>query len=123
MTTDKKTVKWRGLDVEVKETREAASEPWDGDESLDDPDAEGYDLEVEVELKVDGHAFKGFTQVAGNWIHPDRAGYDYLDSQIKDLTEEALDGLGREVARVASGEDVLREKARQGIAALVVGQK
>ncbi len=114
-------ITWRGLTVEVKETRDPASEPWDGDESLDDPEAEGYDLSVEVTVNVDGHQFRAYDSICGNWIHPDREGYDYLDSQMKEITEEALENLGREIARVASGEDVRKEEARRIVAMVVSG--
>lgn len=114
------TINWRGLTVEVKETRDPAMEPWDGEVPLD-PGAEGYDLAVEVSVNVNGHEFKAHDSVCGNWIYPDRDGYDYLDSQVKELTEEALENLGREIARIASGEDVRKEEDRQTVAAVVAG--
>jgi hypothetical protein len=115
------TITWRGLTVEVKETRDPAMDPWDGDESLNDPKAEGYDLSVEVTVNVDEHEFKEGASVCGNWIHPDREGYEYLDSQIKELTEEALNNLGKEIARVASGEDVRKAETRKLVAMVVSG--
>lgn len=116
-----KTIEWRGLSVKVEEIRDPASEPWDGDESLDDPSAEGYDLAVEVTVTVDGHEFRAQDSISGCWIHPDRDGYEYIDSQIKELTEEALESLGEEVARVASGEDVRKAEARRLVAMVVSG--
>jgi hypothetical protein len=115
------TITWRGLTVEVKETRDPAMEPWDGDGSLDDPKAEGYDLLVEVSVNVDGHEFKAHDSICGNWIHPDREGYEYLDSQIKEITDQALDSLGKEIERVASGEDVRKAEARKLVAMVVSG--
>jgi hypothetical protein len=115
------TITWRGLTVEVKETRDSTMDPWDGDESLNDPKAEGYDLSVEVTVNVDEHEFKEGASVCGNWIYPDREGYEYLDSQIKELTEEALDNLGKEIARVASGEDVRKAETRKLVAMVVSG--
>ncbi len=116
-----RTTTWRGLNVEVKETRDPAMEPWDGDDSLFDPQAEGYDLAVEASVTIDGHEFKAGTSVCGNWIHPDREGLAYLDSRIAELKDEALDNLGAEIARVASGEDLKKEEARKLVAMVVSG--
>lgn len=115
-----KTIAWRGLNVEVKETRDPATEPWDGEEPLD-PGAEGYDLAVEVTVTVDDHEFKAQDSIGGNWICPDRDGYEYLDSQMKEITDEALESLGKEIARVASGEDVRKAEARKLVAMVISG--
>ncbi len=116
-----RTMTWRGLSVEVRETRDPASEPWDGDDSLFDPKAEGWDLAVEVSVNVDGHEFKAGDSICGNWIHPDHEGFAFLDAEIENLTNQALDNLGAEIERVASGEDVEKAIARKLVAMVVSG--
>lgn len=115
-----KMITWRGLSVKVEEIRDPSSEPWDGEEPLG-PGAEGYDLALEVELDVDGQIFKAQDSICGNWIYPNQEGYAYLDSEIESLTEEALSSLEKEVARVASGEDVRKAEARKLVAMVVSG--
>jgi len=120
MSEEQKTILWRGLSVAVVETREPAVEPWDGEEPLPDG-SEGYDLSVEVSVNVEGHVFSASASVCGSWILPDREGYEYIDSQVKDLTEESLLGLAGEIDRVAGGEDVKRAQAKQMIARVISG--
>ncbi len=120
MSEEEKTTIWRGMSVLVKETRDPAMEPWDGEEPLPDG-SEGYDLAVSVSVLIEGHTFSASASVCGNWICPDREGYDYLDYQIKELTEEALDSLSKEISRVASGEDVKKAHDKQMIAMVITG--
>jgi hypothetical protein len=115
-----KTIEWRGLNVEVIETCDPASEPWDGEGPLD-PDDEGWDLAVEVSVTVDGHEFRAGDSIGGCWIHPDAEGRAYINSQLKEITDEALKSLGKEIARVASGEDVERAIARKLVATVMSG--
>ncbi len=115
-----KTIEWRGLNVEVRETCDPASEPWDGEEPLD-PGDEGWDLAVEVSVTVDGHEFKAGDSIGGCWIHPDAEGRAYVDSQLREITDEALRSLGKEIERVASGEDVRKAEARKLVAMVVSG--
>lgn len=116
--TNQHVVKWRGQDVTVLEFCLQSDEPWDGDFPLD-PGSEGYDLFVEVNVTLGGHTFSAGAQVAGNWITPGKEGNDYLDSQTKDLVDEALSNLADEVSRVASGKDVRREEERRNVAVVL----
>jgi len=104
-------VEWNGLKVQVKEYCDPTDVPWDGDHPLE-PGSEGYDQAVEVSVEFDGQRFEASDHLCGSWISPDREGFDYLESVMKDLIGNALHNLGLEIRRVASGEDVRKAKSR-----------
>jgi hypothetical protein len=109
---------WRGLTVTVSQWIDWADEPWDGDEPLE-PGSEGYDLLVSVAVIVNGERFEARDSLGSVWVGPggDKA---YVDSELENVTGEALTQLQAQLESLAAGKGVKRAQQTQLRAAIAL---
>jgi hypothetical protein len=106
------TIGHKGMTVDVSTWIDPTDIPWDGDCELEEG-SEGWDVLVEVKTTVGGFSFIARDSLGSIRCSPDREGNKYLHEEVKNVVEEALFQLEKEITRVAEGGDVLRARDEQ----------
>jgi hypothetical protein len=105
---------WNGHEVTIRVWQNPTDLPWDGDCELE-PGSEGWDIDVEASITINGQCFNGHDSLGFNW-----GGGDYIREQTEEIVTLALATMAHEIRLIARGRDVATAKRAQSVAAAIV---